>query len=544
MFAQIFAGYYSLCHAFVVLALSILPLASSPVQAAPVEISGAEPATGLFQISPDSLYVVYAANQALGESFAQLLSAPLRGGPPVQLNLAPPGERIFGYAISAGGSHVVYQSDAGLYSVPIAGPASAGVRLDQGTPAAGGQSRFAISPDGRRVVHQAHDDLYSVAIEGPAGAGVKLNLAPLRPDPGLPGATAAGFAFTPDSQRVLYVAAPDASAFGLYSTPVDGPAGAGVLLSNATPGADIDGFTASSDSQRVVYLSDQATDMIFELYSAPVAGPAGHSARLNVALEEGESVYGFAVSPDAMRVVYVKGYALYSAPIAGPAGDGVRLNTQETAARIDAFAISADSQWVAFQAGDLYLAPILGPADAVTRLTGMAAAGRAAGQFVISADVQRVVYSGYENAAGPLELYSTPLQGPIDAAVKLNRPLATAEQPLFFQISPDSRSVVYEAYQDAAQQNALYAAPLAGPASAGVRLSAEAQGHGVFPLHWQISKDSAWLVYHTDGDLFAAELDALPWMLVDHALNPLELIHTYLPFMQHEDEPGSAREGE
>jgi dipeptidyl aminopeptidase/acylaminoacyl peptidase len=520
--------------------LSISLFAFSPVQATTAELTGAEPATGLFQISPDSQYVVYAANKALGDSFLHLYSAPLSGGEPVLLNLPLPEARIFGYAISADGQRVVYQSDADLYSVSITGPAAASVKLNYVALVGSVQHTFSLSPDGKFVVYRTNDDLYSVPVEGPAEASVKLNIAaPLAPDFGRSGVDAADFAITPDSQRVVYVAQTGLPAFSLYSAPIDGPASASVQLSIPTPGADIDWFTISSDSRYIVYLSDhgvgperhQETDSRFELYSAPVAGPADMGAKLNVPLAEGESIYAVTVSAEATHVVYVKGYELYSAPIAGPADASIRLDNQQTASRIDNLEISADGQWVVFQIGDLYSVPISGPAAAVTKLTDVMATSRVVGQFHISPDSQYVVYSGYETTTSPLELFRVPIQGPTGAGVKINRPLATAEQPLYFQISPDSQSVVYAAHQDDAQKNELYGAPLAGTAEQSVKLSSEVEGAGVRPLHWQISKDSRWLVYAAGMDLYVANLDELDWIIAGDDAQTPQPWHTYLPVM-------------
>ena len=70
-----------------------------------------------------------------------------------------------------------------FYSVPIQGPASAGVKISG--PMASGANMYIwfqvkFSPDGQRVVHKVDQDpaavweLYCVPIQGPASAVVKL----------------------------------------------------------------------------------------------------------------------------------------------------------------------------------------------------------------------------------------------------------------------------------------------------------------------------------------------------------------------------------
>lgn len=221
-------------------------LTFAPAQAASIKLSGAEVATGLFQISPDSRYVVYVAKANPSDRFENLYSVSLRGGMPVSLTQAPPVEPIVAYGISPDGSQVIYQHGTDLYRVPMVGPASASVKLNimAMTPASGQQ--FLLSAGGLAVVYRASNALYSVPVEGPADLSIKLNIADLQPAAsGLRRNEVHAFAISPDSQRVIYVARADSTAFGLYSVSLTGPASDSVLLSTPSPGTDITWVTCN-----------------------------------------------------------------------------------------------------------------------------------------------------------------------------------------------------------------------------------------------------------------------------------------------------------
>ena len=105
---------------------------------------------------------------------------------------------------------MVYKADqetatvSELYSVPIGGPAAAGLKLNGAMVAGGNVGLFLISPDSSRVVYWADQqtatvfELYSVPLGGPAAAGVKLNGALVA------GGNVVGFQISPDSSRVVY----------------------------------------------------------------------------------------------------------------------------------------------------------------------------------------------------------------------------------------------------------------------------------------------------------------------------------------------------
>jgi Tol biopolymer transport system component len=248
-----------------------------------------------------------------------------------------------------------------LYSVPVAGPSSAGVKLNK-TLVAGGQVwSWWISPDSSRVVYQAEQDtdevweVYSVPLAGPASEGVKLNKTLVA------GGGLAGLTISPDSSRVVYRADQEVDqAFELYSVPLAGPASEGVKLNGALViGGWVEhGYVVSPDNNRVVYRADQDTDQMTELYSVPLNGPASAGLKLNGALPAGGDVaFGFDISPDSSYVVYRADQdsdgvmELYSVPLAGPASAGAKVNGPlTTGGNVSNFEVSPDSASIVYLA--------------------------------------------------------------------------------------------------------------------------------------------------------------------------------------------------
>lgn len=377
-----------------------------------------------FGVSPDGQYVVYAADQAapgVVELYSVRLDSP---GAAVKLNpalvtngdiytLFTLGGMTLGFFISPDSSRVVYLADQEtderleLYSVPIAGPAAAGVKLNGILQAAGNVSTISmprISPDSSRVVYTADQEtdnlheLYSVPIAGPAAAGVKLNVPLSLSNPIF-------FQFSPDSSRVVYVGA------GLHSVPVAGPASANVELNASSPPS---GFSFAAEA-RVIYMTDQ-------VYSVPLTGPADARVSLNT------SAKPWLMSGDRRRLVFAEN-GLTSVPVEGPASAGVQIATGSFSDSSLFFLVrtSPDGLRIVYNSSDLFLfsAPILGPyTDTVT----IAAPSEMDGEmpyyrsFEFSPDGRRVVYRADAGPGTPLELWVTD-EGFLGPAFSLYLPL-------------------------------------------------------------------------------------------------------------------------
>ncbi len=199
-----------------------------------------------------------------------------------------------------------------IWSVPAAGPAASAVSLGGSFADGGNLQGFAISPDSQRVVFTADRlvdervELWSVPIAGPAAALVRLN-----PSLVTNGDVKSGFRISPDGTRVAYIAdqVSDERYFP-YSVPIAGPSTEAVSLYQGVlmVGADALDLAFTPDSSRVVFRFDLAVNERFDLYWAPADGSAIQSRITNrgVPPEPPRSVAStWLVHPDGERVFYV-----------------------------------------------------------------------------------------------------------------------------------------------------------------------------------------------------------------------------------------------
>jgi Tol biopolymer transport system component len=205
------------------------------------------------QISPDSSRVVYLKN-------SYIFSAPIGGGAVITLN-ENISSQVHTFLITPDNQKIVYLAVVpilnqwGLYSVPLAGPASSSIRIDTNL---GGQVDlgFKISPDSSRVVYRSQQDtagtyeIYSIPLRL-AGPVVKLN-GPLATD----GQTYE-FAISPDGSRVIYRGGkePGSDTNELYSIPIAGPAGTAIRIDQSLSGTGRNArrFMLSPNNQHVVF---------------------------------------------------------------------------------------------------------------------------------------------------------------------------------------------------------------------------------------------------------------------------------------------------
>jgi hypothetical protein len=428
----------------------------------------------------------------------------------------------FDYQISPDSSRVIYRAPQDthgvdeLYSVPIAGPAGGGVKLNGALVSGGDVLAFQISKDSCRVVYLADyysdgvDEIFSVPLAGPVGDNIKLNGVLVT------GGDVWTFQVSPDSSRVVYQADQQTNeTLELYSVPLNGPASSGVKLNGTlVTGGDVWAFLISPNSSRVVYRANQDIKDVNELYSVPIAGPAGGGVKLNGALVTGGNVeYPFQISVDSSRVVYRADQQIdevdeiYSVPLTGPAGAGEKLNNMlVTYGDVWAFLISPDSSRVVYRADqdindvdELYSVPLAGPAINGLKLNGLMTVDGDVLDFQINMDSSRVVYRADQQTEGRFELYSTPLTGPAGDGVKINGGLVTYGDVWAFQINPDSKRVVYRADQETNDDDEIYSVSLDNPADEGLKLNGTLVAGGDV-VDFQISPDSRKVVYIADQD--------------------------------------------
>jgi hypothetical protein len=287
----------------------------------------------------------------------QLLSAPLDGSAAVQLSSAyEPGEGVPQFALDAGETRAVFLQATSafgpleLFVRPVDGSAAA-LRL---SPAGTDVRDFRLGPDGTRAVYRAdpvagQDEIFSVPLDGSAPP-VKLN-GPIPPF--YQGVRAYGF--SPDGQRVVYVAFQDADPYPeLHSAAIDGSGEVQIAEPDGTFDALSDDFAVAS-SGFVVYTAEADTDGKLELYGVPLLGGAAPVKLNGPFIAEGD-VYRFEPTADGSRVVFAADdlvnhrLELFSAPVAG-GSPAVRLSGNTTEGSDPYFQLDPSSSRVVFQRG-------------------------------------------------------------------------------------------------------------------------------------------------------------------------------------------------
>jgi hypothetical protein len=168
---------------------------------------------------------------------------------------------------------------------------------------------FDISPDRSRVIYLAEQtyggsdhEIFSASITGPAGAAIKLNTLP----EGL--FAVRDFQISPDGSRVVFRTEEGVrDHLNIYSIPVTGPPGSGVLL-NGLQANDrmVRQYGITSDGAQVIFLADLRGDDIFEIFSVSITGPAGVDLAQPISgdLVSTGSVDSFVIVPDSRNAVY------------------------------------------------------------------------------------------------------------------------------------------------------------------------------------------------------------------------------------------------
>lgn len=270
----------------------------------------------------DSRVVLLIYNTTTG--VVRLWSAPLAGPAAAGVSLldaAPPGCIAFLVATSASANRIAYaltcDTPVGdrtnqLWSVPMAGPASESVSLGGSFVEGGAIQAFSTSPDGQYLVVRADKlvderfELWSVPIAGPAGAMVRLNPALVAG-----GDVESSFDISPDSTRVAYIADQTANeTFRAWSVPIAGPSTLAVPLVSGivAAGSDVTGLEFTPDSASIVFRADLSQNDRYDLYSVPADGSAGQDRITNDASIPGPQYSvgsTWRLHPDGERVVYV-----------------------------------------------------------------------------------------------------------------------------------------------------------------------------------------------------------------------------------------------
>jgi hypothetical protein len=255
-----------------------------------------------------------------------------------------------------------------IWSVPAGGPASAAVSL-AGSLATGGTIQgILVSPDSQRVVFGADRlvderfELWSVPVAGPVAAIVRLN-----PTLVAGGDVQTGFQISPDGDRVAYIADQVSDErFFPYSVPIAGPSSEAVSLYQGVllVGADAKDLAFTPDSSRVVFRFDLAVNDRFDLYWAPSDGSAVQARITNRGSNPAPDrsvTFRWHVHPDGERVLYQ--FDEFTASdergigeqrFADPYPADLRLDgVPVTGGRVDYFELYPDSAGIVYQADEV-----------------------------------------------------------------------------------------------------------------------------------------------------------------------------------------------
>lgn len=378
---------------------------------------------------------------------------------------------------------------AGLLALGLisAAPAPGATRrLSQEPPEGDWIGGFAVSSDGQIAVYEretALASLWSVPLSG--GTPTALM------GPNL-SSSVVGFAISPDSTRVVYVATQDSpNDFDLYSVSILGPGSSRVRLNpSLVAGGDVAmlfGFTP--DSSTVIYVADQDTNDVREIYS--VAASGGPATKLNSAAVAAPGVHQFQVSPDSSRVVFSvldiqqSHTDLWSSPVGG---GGAAL----IADQIDWFEVSRDGSHVLYtQGGLLKSQPIAG--GVVLQLSNGPGGPGSVLEPLQSADGSRVVYADRETNDPLVQLFSVATAGEKPVALREPGQTNSFVPGTAAALSPDSSMVVFGWQSEPFAPKDLFSVPIGGGPSVQLNTLSSLGSEVRAPL--QITSDSSRLVY-------------------------------------------------
>jgi dipeptidyl aminopeptidase/acylaminoacyl peptidase len=483
-------------------------------------------AVSAFEIAPDGEHVAYRAN-ADQARFPELF-----GVRPTErlerVKLSPELDRsVDSHRFDPTGVRVVFVARE-LFSAPADGHAPA-ILLDAGLPYSGHvDPAFLITSDGGRVLYRADPDgagtfdLRVVPIDGSAPAEILCSATSgLRVTPAV--------RLAPDGGQAFFLARRAGTLAELYRVSLDGgiPQRISQDLANLDQRTVQPDFQASPDGRWLAFRANPERRFVDELFVVPSGGSHG-PVRLNAPLDNGADVLAFAIDARSRCVVYQADQdvrlqiELYSVALDG-SGAPRRLNgALVPGGDVSSFQLSEDGDWVVYEADqdqdgafELYRVPIDGRSLAVS-LSGPLVAGGRLERFEISADGARVVYLADQEELGVRALYSAALPGLVGhrlrglsrGVVRLSRELFPGGSAADFEISPDSRSVVFAA-ERAGYGLTLLRAPISGGEKAAEILPASVVANASVD-GFRISPEGSRVLYFLRGpstiDLFATAL--------------------------------------
>jgi len=312
-----------------------------------------------------------------------------------------------------------------------------------------------------------------------------------------------GFWFDGDVDDVfdLYVA----SRFGGDTRRLSAPRPPG----SHTPGLTNAAFT--SDSRYVVFRIDQETSQLAELWSVPVDGDPSDAVKVSGEMAPGFEVGSYQLTPDGQRVVFTRfmtgAHGLWSAPVDGGA-EPVRLHPAGSDDP-SGFDVRILGDTVLFRYSpvggqrQLWRVPANGSSSPV-RVSGDLVAGGQVTGFEPTEDGTRVVYRADARFDGVEELWSAPISGPPSAAVLLSPDLPAFGDVDNWRVNLPAGRVLFRADSAVDGQLELWSVPLAGPASAAVRLNTALVASGDVDSYSSFGEHAVYVADDLTDDVYQA----------------------------------------
>jgi len=257
---------------------------------------------------------------------------------------------------------------------------------------------------------------------------------------------------------------------GLLLALAPSPRAQGTVLNDPLPAGiagDVLGFAVAPDATRVVYAADDELDGTVGLHSVPIEG--GASVRLDPALGLTGSEPSFTpdlrITADARQVVYRGlGDGLFGVPI-----DGGALPEPLSAAGlvVTSFELTRDSRFAVYLAlpagqgvSELYVVPVTGGVP--RRLNGDLVPGGRVFTYQLAPDSRRVVYLAEQATEEFSDLYSVALDG--SPPIRLHPGLPGERIAGDFRVTANSKGVVFRIEDRSMGVASLWTTPLAGGA--------------------------------------------------------------------------------
>lgn len=265
---------------------------------------------GAFDVSPDSLAVLYVTQQAPSTQ-NELYRVLLAGGGSTKLNGSINGGNVTHFQIAPNSTTVVYRSDQltlgvfELFHVSTLAPGSS-VRLNRALVNGNVGSQFAVTPNSGAAIYLAEETTVGrVELQQATIVAIPVHTT-LNGNLGVTGGSVSGFAIAPNGSFVVYQA--DQDIFGvkeLYHvvlSPLGAPLKVNPIIVNPK---SVDSFSITPDSGAVVYIADQTTTAKHEIFRVAISNLGVSSLPLNGTLAVGRNVSSFGVLADNATVVYL-----------------------------------------------------------------------------------------------------------------------------------------------------------------------------------------------------------------------------------------------